>query len=69
MKFSSLQKICTIGKKKVFGSFFSILLLLTYVDGIFQRKKNVHPDWVLVTAKKFQLDKIKSRLLRGKNFW
>ncbi len=39
-----------LAKKRVFDSDFSILLLLTFVDGIFQ-KKNRHPDWVLVTTK------------------
>jgi hypothetical protein len=70
-KFGSLYNILTIEKKKVFDSVFSILLLVTFVDGIFQKKHDTHPDWVLVTTKKFLLDTIKSRLLRawGENFW
>jgi hypothetical protein len=46
-KFGSFYKIRTTGKEKVFDSAFNILLLLTFVDGIFF-KKNTHPDWFLV---------------------
>jgi hypothetical protein len=63
-KFGSLYKILT-SEKKVFDNDFSILLPLTFADGIFQ-KKNTHPHWVLVTTKQFQLDTIKSRFLRGR---
>jgi hypothetical protein len=63
-KFGGLYKIPTSEKIRVFDSDFSILLLLTFVDDIFQ-KKNAQSDSVLVTTKKFQLHTIKSRFLRG----
>ncbi len=54
-KFGILYKILNSGKK-FFDSIFSILLLLTFVDGIFQKKthtvSHTHPDWVVVTTKK-----------------
>jgi hypothetical protein len=44
------------------------LLLLTSTIGVFRRKKNRHPDGGVVLTKKFQLEKMKSRLLRGAKF-
>ncbi len=56
-------------KVRFFDSVFSIRPRLTYVDSIFQRKTNTHLDWVVVSTKKFHLDKIESRCLRGWKFW
>jgi hypothetical protein len=53
-------------KLKVLDSVFSILPLLTYAHGIFQRK-NRQPNWVVFTTEKFQLDKTKSRFLWREN--
>jgi hypothetical protein len=55
-----------LAKKRVFDSDFSILLLLTFVDGIFQKKAIGTPMGSIYHKKKFLLDTIKSRFLRGR---
>jgi hypothetical protein len=55
--------------KRVFDSDFIILILLTFVDGIFQ-KKNRHLDWVLVITKKIsaRYNKVSLFAEGGENF-
>jgi len=57
-------------KKTVFDNVFSILVLLKFRDGSFQKKENTHPNLVLVLTKK-NLSLIGRTVLekRGENLW
>jgi hypothetical protein len=55
-------------KEKCFWQCFQYFFLLTYVDGIFQRRTTHIPIGSYSYCKQFQLDKIKSRLCEWKTF-
>ena len=69
IKFGRFYKIRKIPKFKVFDKVFSILVLLTYGNDIFQNKKNTHPDWALVVTQKVSVQNNEvSSFARGKTF-
>jgi hypothetical protein len=59
-KLAGFAKIFNILKDQLFDEVFSVLVLLPEVPGIFQKKKNTHPDWVLLPTVKIsaQTDEI-----------
>ncbi len=69
IKFGSLQKIHTIGKKKVFGSVLNIFLLLTFLDGIFQNKIRTPIGFQLPQKFSARYNKVSIFAGRGENFW
>ena len=69
IKFGSPYKIQMIKKILVFDKVFSILLLLTSENDIFQNKKNTHPDWVLVTIEKVSARTDEVSIFAGGKLW
>jgi hypothetical protein len=61
-KLGSLYKILT-SEKKGYWQWLQYFASPDVCKRYFPKKR--HPDWVLLTTKKFQLDTIKSRFLQG----